>query len=161
MDERAVTLTATVGRLLCGLLWLQNVGWKAPPNFAGVENFVTEGIEHPVLPPFTWVLENVIEPNVGLFGWGVLLLEATLAATLLLGLATRLFALVGAVQALTIGLTVAYVPNEWGWSYWMMVAAHLLLFACAAGRHFGLDGVLRPTFERMDGRVGSILRWAS
>jgi thiosulfate dehydrogenase (quinone) large subunit len=161
IDERATKTVVAGCRILCGLLWLQNVGWKTPPDFGGVANFVNEGIEHPVLPPFSWVLENVIEPNVTLFGWGVLFLEATLAATLLLGLATRLFALVGAVQALTIGLTVAYAPNEWGWSYWMMVAAHLLLFACAAGRTFGLDGLLRPTFVEMRGRVGGVLRWAS
>jgi thiosulfate dehydrogenase (quinone) large subunit len=39
-------------------------------------------------------------------------------------------------------------PNEWFWAYFLMIAAHVVLFAVAAGRAFGVDGVLRPLWQR-------------
>ncbi|MCC6438298.1 MAG: TQO small subunit DoxD [Acidimicrobiales bacterium] len=151
-------------RILLGLMWLQNVGWKIPPNFAPVANFVNEGIEHEVFPPFSWVLEQLAAPNIELFGWGVLLSELGLAAFLLAGLATRLWAVIGVLSSVSIGLTVAAAPNEWGWSYWLMIAAHLVVATTpAAGRIGGLDGVLRPVVERTGPTMlgTSYLRWAS
>ena len=153
-------------RLLLGFLWLQNVGWKLPPDFSGVATFVRAGVEHPVFPPYSWILEHVIEPNIKLFGWGVLFLELSLAAFLLAGLATRLWATIGVVQSLAIGLSVAAAPNEWGWSYWLMAAAHVAVAASpAAGRVGGLDGVLRQSIANSPyrgARGGRLyLRWLS
>ena len=34
-----------------------------------------------------------------------------------------------------------HVQNEWPWSYYLMIAAHLALFALDAGNHWGLDEV--------------------
>lgn len=152
-------------RVLLGLLWLQNVGWKLPPDFSGVATFVDHGIENPVLPPFSWVLEHVVAPNIGLFGWVVLLSELGLAAFLLVGLATRLWAAIGVLNSVSIALTVAATPNEWGWSYWLMIATHLVVMAApAAGRVGGLDGLLRPVIEAANRptKIGALyLRWAS
>lgn len=149
-------------RVLCGLLWLQNVGWKVPPDFAGLERFVALGVEEPTLPGFSSLLDRVVQPNIELFGWIVLLTELALAAALLSGLATRLFGLLGAVQGLLIGLTVATAEGEWGWSYWMIVAAHLALLATAAGRWGGLDGILRPRLAGSPSAPARVyLRWLS
>jgi len=45
-------------------------------------------------------------------------------------------------------LTVLNAPNEWIWSYLLMLLVHAALFATAAGRYAGLDGVLRPEWQR-------------
>ena len=91
-----------------------------------------------------------------------MLTELSLAVFLLTGLATRLWAAVGVVQSVAIGLTVANAPGEWGWSYWLMIAAHLAVLASpAAGRVAGLDGSVRawiPTGNRLGGLY---VRWAS
>jgi thiosulfate dehydrogenase [quinone] large subunit len=132
-------------RILLGLLWLQNSGWKVPPAFRALGRSVDRGIDDPILPSFGWLLDAVVEPNLRLVGWVVLVTELALAVFLLVGLATRLWALVGAAVSLGVGLTVAGVPNEWGWSYWLMVAAHVAVAASpAAGRVAGLDGLVRP-----------------
>lgn len=131
-------------RILLGLMWVQNVGWKLPPDFEVLGRFVQRGIDDPTFPPFSWALREIVQPNVIAFGWVVLVSELLLAVGLLFGIATRLWAVVGALQSLSIGLTVARVPNEWGWSYWLMIAAHVAVFAApAAGRVWSLDASLR------------------
>ena len=140
--DRASGWMITATRIAVGLLWLRNAGRKTPTGFGGLRGYVNLGIEHPVFPPFSWGLEHLVLPHMTPFGFMTLLLEASLAVTLLLGWKTRLFALVGAAQSLMIGLSVANAPNEWQWAYVLMVGIHLLLFATDAGRFGGLDGSL-------------------
>jgi thiosulfate dehydrogenase [quinone] large subunit len=42
-----------------------------------------------------------------------------------------------------------------------MAMVHAALFATAAGRHFGLDGVLRPGWRRSGSRAARLLVVAS
>lgn len=137
---------AAVLRLVLGLLWAYNVGWKRPPGFGqdagnGLFRFTSEAVPHPVLPPFSWAVENIVLPNFVAFGYGVLIAETALAVLLLTGWQIRLVALLGVVQSLAIGFSVAYAPNEWPWSYWLMVVAHLALLFSSSGRYAAVDAV--------------------
>ncbi|MCC5950950.1 MAG: TQO small subunit DoxD [Acidimicrobiia bacterium] len=148
-------------RIALGLLWIYGAGWKRPPDFGessgtGLYEFSNLAVEHPVFPPFSWAMEQVVIPNIGLFGWGVLVLEATLGAFLVVGLLTRAWALIGAAQSLFIFLSVGAAPIEWPWSYVVMVAAHLAVAATCAGRWFGLDGILRPLWRSSGGRFARV-----
>ena len=110
------------------------------------------------------MLEHLVQPAIRPFGWLVLVVELALAVGLLFGLATRLAAAVGFAQSLAIGLTVARVPNEWGWSYWLMAGAHLAVFASPqAGRVASLDQTLRRALrgKPTSGLTSLYLRWAS
>lgn len=144
-------------RITVGVLWLSNIGWKTPPDFPALRNYVNEGIDHSFFPPFTWASEHFILPNVGWFGWMTILLESALGAFLILGLCTRAWALIGAAQAAAIGMTVALVPGEWPWSYYLMIAVHLSIFAAAAGRTWGLDGLVRAVLRNNDHRWARLL----
>lgn len=153
-------------RVTVGLLWLTNAGWKTPPDFGqesgrGLYRFTLEAVEHPVFAPYAWLVEELVLPNFVVFGWTVLLVEAALAAFLLLGLATRLWALVGAAQSVAIGLSVALAPNEWPWAYYLMVAVHLALFATAAGRTWGLDALVRPAVSGSSSTAARLTRAVS
>ncbi len=153
-------------RIAVGVLWLTNTRWKTPTDFGkdgggGLYGFTKAAVDHPVLPPYSWVVEHLVLPNFTAFGWGVLLLEASLGAFLILGMATRFWAIVGALQSLAIGLSVGNAPNEWPWAYVMMIAAHLAIAATAAGRYGGLDGILRPTWSTQRDRVARALVRAS
>ncbi|MDZ4824869.1 MAG: TQO small subunit DoxD [Actinomycetota bacterium] len=153
-------------RITVGMLWLVNAGWKRPPDFGensgrGLYGFTTDAVEHEVFPPFAWLVREAVLPNFRAFGWGVLIVEAALGAFLTLGLLTRLWALVGVGQAIAIALSVLNAPDEWPWSYYLMVAANLVLFAIAAGRYVGLDGVLRPVWAQRDTWSARMaLRWS-
>ncbi|CAN5652216.1 hypothetical protein BH18ACT7_BH18ACT7_17600 [soil metagenome] len=137
-------------RVTAGVLWLSNVSWKIPPDFgrsadgcSGLCGYVETGVEDAVFPPWSWVLENVIAPNLTAFGYLTLLTEFLLAALLLSGTLTRAVALLGIGQSLAIGLTVANAEGEWYWSYLLMAALHVAIFAMAAGRFYGVDALLR------------------
>jgi len=95
-------------------------------------------------------------PNFTFFGWLVLLVEAALGAFLVIGLATRFWALIGIAQTVVIALSVLNAPHEWYWSYLLMLLVHVALFATAAGRYAGLDGLLRPEWELSRSRTA---RW--
>jgi TQO small subunit DoxD len=137
-------------RVVVGLLWLANLEWKRPGNFGqlkgnGLYKYVDSAIKHPVFPPYSWFLEHVVAKQYSLFGWITLLTEATIAALLLTGYFTRIASLVGATLSISIAMSVlTYTKSyEWPWSYYLMFAIHLMLFASNAGQHLGVDGVRR------------------
>ncbi|WP_372729427.1 DoxX family protein [Nocardioides sp.] len=139
------------------LLWIENVQWKRPPDFGSLEKFTTFAVDYPVLAPWSWIVENLVLPNMTFFGWITILTEASLGAFLLVGLLTRFWALVGMVQTVAITLSVLNAPHEWEWSYYLMFLAHLGLLATAAGRSVGLDGLLRPVWQASSSRLAPIL----
>lgn len=139
-------------RLLAGMLWLYNVGWKVPPEFGrdtgrGLYGYVQGAVDEPLLAPYSWVLEHVVIPLFPLFGWGVVIIEASLAAFILTGAWTRLWGLIGAAQALAIGLSVIARPGEWPWGYFMLIGIHLVLAFTSAGTYHGVDGARRRRDE--------------
>lgn len=157
MDNVQRPVLATL-RITLGVMWFYAAGWKVPPDFGeasggGLYRFTSMAVDDPVFGPWSWLVEHLILPNFTLFGWMVLVTEATLGALLVLGLGTRLVALTGAGMSLTIFLSVALAPPEWPWSYVLMIGAHLAVAAAAAGRTWGLDGVIRPMWAGTDGRV--------
>jgi thiosulfate dehydrogenase (quinone) large subunit len=152
-----------VVRIGVALLWLQNVGWKTPPAFGrgdppgGLYLSASYAVSHEVLRPYAWLMERYVLPNFTFFGWLVLIVEAALGAFLLIGLATRFWALVGIAETVAIALSVLNAPNEWYWSYLLMFLVHLALFATAAGRYAGLDGVLRPKWQESGSWAARVL----
>ena len=159
IDEKVSNGVIGAMRMVAGLLWLANIEWKRPPDFGrtqrnGLFKYVQSAIDHPVFSPYSWVVENVITKQYSFFGWVTLLVESVLAALLLIGLATRIAALVGAGMSVTILLSVLHYRNsdgkeiEWSWSYFLMIALHLTLFAVAAGRFAGVDGVRKGRISR-------------
>lgn len=163
---RAPTIALAVVRIALGLLWIQGAGWKSPPDFgqeggSGLFRYTSYAVEYPVFPPFSWLIENLVLPNFVLFGYATLLLEASIGAFLLVGLATRFWAVVGIGQTLAISLSVLNAPHEWPWTYYLMIAVHVVVLTTAAGRSAGLDGLLRPRWRRSSGRVAALLMKAS
>lgn len=145
-NARAQSIAFAVLRILLGLMWLYNVSWKRAPDFGkdagnGLYKFTKYAVDYPVLAPYSWVTDHLILPVFPVFGWVVLIAETALAVMLLTGTYVRLAALIGLAQSLAIGLSVAYAPNEWPWSYFLMVGAHLVLVFAVAGRVLGTDGV--------------------
>ena len=149
-DEAASGAVLGSMRILAGVMWLANIHWKVPTKFGqdtggGLYKYTLSVTRHSPFAPFTWVTKHVILPNFQLFGWVTLFVEITFAALLLIGWKTRPVSLAAAGMAATIMLSVVYYDkaDEWSWSYLLMIGLHLTLFASNAGRHLGLDGVLR------------------
>jgi len=162
-DARAQSIAFTVLRVLLGLMWLYNVSWKRAPDFGqdagnGLYKFTKYAVDYPVLAPYAWLTDHLILPVFPVFGWVVLIAETALAVMLLTGTYVRLAALIGLAQSLAIGLSVAYAPHEWPWSYLLMVGAHLVLVFAVAGRVLGTDGVrVGSTSGRTLGQVWAVV----
>lgn len=159
-----------VVRVATAVLWIGQVAWKVPPHFGegapeedpdDLYQWTSHAVEDPVFAPYTWVVEQLVLPNFAVFGWLVLLAESALGAFLLIGLATRFWAVVGVAQSLAIMLSVGNAPGEWIWTYVLMMLLHAAIFAAAAGRCYGLDGVLRPLWQRSGSRTSRLLEVAS
>lgn len=91
------------------------------------------------------LLDNLIIPQIAVFGWLVWLAEFWIFLSMLLGLFTRLGALVsiGISLQLYIGLANIPRPFEWEWSYGAIVLLSIAMLGAAAGRVFGVDSWLR------------------
>ena len=157
-------------RILVGALWLYNVVWKRPPDFGkaadrGLYRFTMDAVDHPVFPPYSWLVEHLVLPHFTPFGYGVLAAETALAVLLLTGTLVRLAALLGVAQSLAIGLSVAQTPGEWPWSYWMLIGIHVVLLLTAAGSVAAVDAVRgasvagrgADTARRLVGGWGAVL----
>ncbi len=137
---------AAVLRILIGFLWLYNVSWKRAPNFGeeagnGLYHFTKLAVEHPVFPPYSWVVEHLVLPFFQPFGWMVLAAETTLAVLLITGTYVRVAALIGIAQSIAIALSVAFAPGEWPWAYWMMIGIHVAILLSASGRVLAVDAI--------------------
>lgn len=149
-DERLRGGILGAARILVGLMWLANLHWKVPPGFGessggGLYKYSASVTRHSPFAPFTWLTEELILPNFALFGWVTVIAETIIAVLLIVGYRTKLAALAGAAMTVPILLSVIYYDraDEWSWAYFLMFAAHLLVYASDAGAHLGLDGVLR------------------
>ena len=161
--DRAARTVVAAGRIVVGLLWMSNAGWKVPPAFGESGNrdlyrFTAAAVDQPVFPPFSFVIEHVVLPNFRFFGWVVLLVEIALGAFLTFGIATRLWAVVGGVHGTVIALCVLRLRGEWPWSYYLMIVANLLLFATAAGRTTPSIPAKRPAAVANRSRLATIIR---
>ena len=150
LDNRIRGGVLGAARIVVGLMWLANLHWKVPPGFGessggGLYKYSESVTRHSTFAPFTWVTEEIILPNFTAFGWFTVVAETLIAVLLLVGYRTKLAALAGAAISVPIFLSVVYYDraDEWSWAYFLMIAAHLLVYASDAGAHLGLDGVLR------------------
>ena len=159
-DTRLARGAIAAVRIVFGLLWLTQSSWKSPP-FDLLRSFTEYAVSDPVFAPYSFIVEKVVLPNFTLFAWVTTITEVSIGAFLILGLATRFWAVVGMVQTAAITLSIINAPHEWSWAYYMMFAGHAIIWATAAGRTFGLDGVLRAGWIHTDGKAFDLLRRAS
>lgn len=143
LDERSLLVLAGA-RIVLGVLWLANLLWKLPPDFGKDEpegllyNFELAA-DHALGAPLRWLASDVFIPHFTLFGWLLFLVELAIGLSLLLGLWTRLGALLGVVQAVVITLLVVRAPDEWVWTYVLLVVLSLVVALTPSGARLSLD----------------------
>jgi thiosulfate dehydrogenase [quinone] large subunit len=159
-DTTLTRSAIAAARIVFGLLWLTQASWKTPP-FDLLRTFTEYAVSDPVFAPYSFVVEKIVLPNFTAFGWLTTITEISIGAFLILGLTTRFWAVVGMAQTTAIALSIVNAPHEWSWAYYMMFAGHVMIWATAAGRTFGLDGILRAGWIHADGKLFDLLRRAS
>src|SRR5712691_406195 len=157
-----------LARILYGYLWWQQSGWKVPSDDFGRKSggglwyWVQQEIQYPTVTAFKAFLVNVMIPHWTFFGWMTLITETFIAITLILGMFTRLGSLVAIGMAANITVGILSVPHEWGWTYVMLITFPALFLLTAAGRSFGIDGLLLGPVKRAatnGNKLARIVRW--
>jgi thiosulfate dehydrogenase (quinone) large subunit len=130
-----ITRRVLVGlQALFGLLWLEGSMWKIMDNGKfllnndGLRYWASKGVEYPVLDIYKTILEKFILPNIEIFLILVFIAEFTTGLLFLLGKYVRLASMLAFGQTIAITLSVLNAPNEWKWSYFMMMMFSLLFF---------------------------------
>jgi thiosulfate dehydrogenase (quinone) large subunit len=155
-----------LARILYGILWWQQSKWKVPSDDFGRKSggglwyWVQQEIQHPTVNAYRDFLVNVLVPNWTFFGWMTLITETFIGVTLILGLGTRLGSLLAIGMAANITIGILSVPNEWGWTYTMLIMLPVLFLLTGAGRSFGLDAFLAPPLEHAAERGNALARLA-
>ncbi len=104
------------------------------------------------------LLEILVIPGIRFFGWVICPAEFWIFLSMLLGLLSRLGALIsiGVIGQLYVGLANIPRPYEWEWAYGAILLPSVVLLGAAADRFLGMDGWLRPRLAGLASR-GSIL----
>jgi thiosulfate dehydrogenase [quinone] large subunit len=157
-----------LARILYGVLWWQQSKWKVPADDFGRKSggglwyWVQQEIQYPTVTAYKDFLVNVMIPHWTFFGYMTLCTETFIAVTLILGLFTRLGAVVALGMATNITIGILNVPHEWGWTYTMLIMLAALFLLTGAGRSLGVDAFLGPRFEQAGARghrIARLLTW--
>jgi len=133
-------------RMAIGVLWLTALIWKLPPNFIPPEGlrslreWMELEVQYPILPVYGQFVQSIVLPNFTLFAWATFIVELLIGLGLLLGAFTRAAAVLGLLMSLNLMIGLLEVPNEWPWSYIMLVMFQAVFIFAAPGRMWGFDG---------------------
>jgi thiosulfate dehydrogenase [quinone] large subunit len=143
LSERSL-ISLSLVRIFFGFLWFQQLGWKMPPDFAGLRPDVVREVHYTILPGYSHIVQQVFLAHFSLLGTSLWAAEFLVSLSLLFGLFTRLGALLAWLLSVQLYVGIAYAPGEWYWSYGMLLLLSLVFVAVPAGRRLGGDQVLWP-----------------
>ena len=84
---------------------------------------------------------DLVLPNITVFGPLVYAIEVFIAVSLILGVATRVGAALGALMAINLWLGLYNAPGEWPWTYMFLVVLQLIFLINPPGRSLGIDAL--------------------
>jgi uncharacterized membrane protein YphA (DoxX/SURF4 family) len=140
-------------RLIVGCMWWQQSLWKIPPSYDGLIYWMKQMVDHASIPLQAQLVQDIVLPNITLFGPLVYAVEVLIGISLMLGLLTRVGASLGALMALNLWLGLYSAPGEWPWTYGFLLIIQLLFVLDPPGRSLGADVVLRRR-ERLPALLG-------
>ncbi|HEY2533332.1 MAG TPA: DoxX family membrane protein [Xanthobacteraceae bacterium] len=130
-------------RIIVGTMWWQQSLWKVPPNYdGGLIHWMQEMVEHASTQLQSDLVRDIVLPNITVFGPLVYAIEVAIGASLILGLLTRLGAVLGALMAINLWLGLYNAPTEWPWTYMFLVVLQLLYLLDPPGRSLGVDALI-------------------
>ena len=154
-------------RLVMGAFWWQQSLWKLPPFYTdhperafgetGLAYWMGLMGKHAAIPLQAAFVNNIVLPHFYLFAPVVYSLEVLTGLSLMLGIFTRFFGIIGALQIVNLWLGLYSAPGEWPWTYFFLVLLQLMFATHCYGRALGIDAVLHDR-EGSRGRTTTIGR---
>lgn len=143
-------------RVLVGSMWWQQSLWKIPPDFDGLRYWMRQEAAHAAIALQGAFVSDIVLPHLNIFGTAVYLIEVAIGVSLLLGLVSRLGALLGVAMALNLWLGLYSAPGEWPWTYMFLVIIMARFVIEPPGRVLGADALLRRRPDRVHGVTASL-----
>ena len=103
---------------------------------------MTEMSEHAAIPLLGNLVRDTVIPNITVFGPMVYAIEVAVAVSLILGVASRLGALLGLAMAFNLWLGLYSAPGEWPWTYMFLVVIQALWVINPPGYSLGVDALV-------------------
>ena len=154
--------TLGVYRVVIGILFLISALSKAPWNdFGWLPLVVDKAVQYPTFGFYATFMENVVRPNLVVFGWLQFLIELFIGLSLILGLFVVGSGFIGQFWVINIWMIAASWPTEWAWTYIMLVFSMVLFWTCKAGRSLGIDQTLVDKAEAYSehSTAWAMIRW--
>jgi uncharacterized membrane protein YphA (DoxX/SURF4 family) len=130
-------------RVLVGIMWWQQSLWKIPPDEGGLIYWMKQEVAHAAVALQAAFVARIVLPHIAVFGPAVYAIEVGIGASLMLGLFTRGFAVLGLAMAVNLWLGLYSAPGEWPWTYMFLVVLMALFALDPPGRCLGLDAAWR------------------
>lgn len=167
-QRHATKLLQWLLRLVMGGFWWQQSLWKLPPLYTqhpeaplttGLAYWMIQMGKYAAVPLQSDVVNNIVLPHFYWFAPFVFAQEILTAVSLMLGVFTRLFAVIGALQILNLWLGLYNAPGEWPWTYFFLLVVQIMLAVHCYGRSLGVDALLaaRPANGRKPGMIGRLV----
>jgi uncharacterized membrane protein YphA (DoxX/SURF4 family) len=129
-------------RVVIGIMWWQQSLWKIPPHWDwGLIHWMEVIVEHASTQLQSTLVRDLVLPNIAVFGPLVYAIEVFIAASLILGVVTRVGAALGALMAINLWLGLYNAPGEWPWTYMFLVVLQLIFLINPPGRSLGIDAL--------------------
>jgi uncharacterized membrane protein YphA (DoxX/SURF4 family) len=138
-------------RLIVGAMWWQQSLWKIPPNYDGQLYWMQQMVEHASIELQGSLVGRFVIPNIAVFGPLIYLIEVAIGVSLMIGLLSRIGALVGALMAINLWLGLYSAPNEWPWTYFFLIVIQTLFVIDPPGRALGADALIGGRLRKTSG----------
>src|SRR5215470_6944453 len=117
-----------------GFWWQQSL-WKLPPLYTnhpeaplttGLTYWMHEMVQYAAIPLQSDLVNNVVLPHFYVFAPIIYAAEELTDVSLMLGMFTRLFGVIGALQLLNIWLGLYNASGEWPWTAFFLIVLQLM-----------------------------------
>jgi uncharacterized membrane protein YphA (DoxX/SURF4 family) len=148
-------------RVIVGTMWWQQSLWKVPPHYDwGLIHWMQEMVDHASTQLQSAFVRDLVLPNIAVFGPLVYAIEVAIGVSLILGVATRMGASLGALMAINLWLGLYNAPTEWPWTYMFLVVLQLIYLIDPPGRSLGIDALVWRR-EETSQHSSSVLSWVA
>jgi uncharacterized membrane protein YphA (DoxX/SURF4 family) len=158
-----VHLGTWVARFAIGTMWFEGSLWKLPIPSGGFHYWLDQEAQHAAFGIHKEIVTSALLPAFTLVDIVAVLCEMGMAASFILGLGVRAFAVLGMIFAAQLYFGLYTHPNEWPWEFVFIIVICWLFYIYRAGESLGLDALLRrdTTLAQGEGLIARIYRWAS
>jgi uncharacterized membrane protein YphA (DoxX/SURF4 family) len=153
-QRSALHLWNWLARFFIGAMWWEQSLWKIPPDYGGLRYWVEEMEKWASTGLQRQFARDIVLAHFHFFAPQVYVSEVLIAVTLIIGIFSRLGALLGTLMAINLWLGLYRAPSEWPWTYFFLIVIQIMFLVQRPGRSLGLDALLLQRHDERSSNRG-------